>query len=70
MLSHGVFVVLIFFFLNKDLGNMFFLFHKECKIISFQNRSPLKEYFIFLVLCTSFPSHCMNPREGYNMHAS
>lgn len=59
-----------YFLKNKDLGNMYFLFYKECKIIFFQNRSPLKEYLIFLAPCTSFPSPRMKPYEGYNIHAS
>jgi len=62
--------LLDYFFKNKDLGNTYFLFHKERTIIFFQNRSSLKEYFIFLALCTSFPSLRMKPYEGYNMHAS
>lgn len=49
---------------------MYFLFHKECTIILFQNRSPLTDYFIVLALLISFPSPCMKPYEGYKMHAS
>lgn len=59
-----------YFFKNKDFGNIYFLFHKECTIILFQNRSPLTEYFIFLAPLISFPSLCMKPYEGYKMRAS
>lgn len=60
------------FFLIKQRSEKYicFLFHKERKIIFFQNRSHLKEYYAFLALCTSFTSLHMKPYVGHNMHAS
>lgn len=72
LLSHVNFVFPIFFFIIKQRSQkyIYFLFLKECKIIFFQNRSHLKEYYAFLARCTSFPSLHMKPYIGHNMHAS